>query len=393
MPEFGSRFVPAAPTATRARLAPLGPAPAICAQAGGSLSAAGAVPAGGAGVGEGRLHVREGGAGLWWGGQGLCRGWDLGCEKLVHFSYDAACMELYTERTSAGGGWYTAAASSPQRRSAARADVRARTMTGLHRWFAEELKAIGLDGLESVHDYLVTIPNDDDVREHLLGLLGDGEASRQVIDGYIVRRQRNDSGAGPSSAPRQTSDAPDGKKNQRGRGKAKSSAKQSGARSRAQQRADAQEIRRKIFSFRERRAALNCLSCGFIEVMVPEDGACSKCGAPMFAFDDKNYDAEVKEFEKLSVRDVSESGSLAEFGRGADSQLGGEDDNASFEYPERPYLNTTLPGGSKNMPKVRAEHLKQLNELVMAGSGQASSASAMISLQVKKLRSAVFLEE
>lgn len=252
-------------------------------------------------------------------------------------------------------------------------------MAGLKSWLANELAAIGWAGLESVHEYLETL-SAEDVRAHLQGLLGEEEPSRNVIDGYIQKRQQVDNGAGPSSAPQESS-VLGGKKNRRARGKAKKMAGQGGQLKKntgphirsSSLRSDAEAIRQKVYGYRSRRAPLNCLSCGFIELIVPEDGFCSNCGDALFSVDDRDYDAELKGFEGLSVQDLDENGNATDLKSVVDLKAIGEDINASFVYPERPYLNSTLPGGTKNMPKVRAEHMKQLSELVVSDKQKGSS--------------------
>jgi hypothetical protein len=170
-------------------------------------------------------------------------------------------------------------------------------------WFASELAAINLTGLEGVYDYVQTMP-ENEAAPYLESLLGSSPAVLSFVSSYLSRRRAAPSSSSSSaSASRSPGDEhPTGNGRQprvrsRGRDRAKTTsvarndlknetfASVSGPGSSGpppRRDAAVERARDKLRACRANRTVVNCLACGFVERNVPEDGACAFCGMALF---------------------------------------------------------------------------------------------------------------
>eukprot|EP00177_Eucheuma_denticulatum_P004362 GFKZ01007926.1.p1 GENE.GFKZ01007926.1~~GFKZ01007926.1.p1 ORF type:complete len:334 (-),score=43.08 GFKZ01007926.1:802-1803(-) len=195
-------------------------------------------------------------------------------------------------------------------------------MSDVRTWFEKELQSLGFAGLEGVYDYLSTM-SDSECVEYLRSLLGSNPEIQRFASAYVANRATgrpqpslqttppkptsNDSfTTWASSGAANTSSA--SKKTKKSRGKGRNGAPSKGQGSRKEdkpsfanavthQKASASSskqmeairnspveiARQKIREYRQAKRPVNCIKCGKIQMIIKEDGACSFCGAALFA--------------------------------------------------------------------------------------------------------------
>lgn len=176
-------------------------------------------------------------------------------------------------------------------------------------WFSSQLDSLGLSGLDGVYEYLESMPLNE-VPAYLDSLIGSSSGAVRFREAYVSARLAKE-GGGPSEVAPSSSyaDIPArgpassgrgrkaSKKRGRGGGRggatrapggaaAKPSFAEKAAPPPAPQKpkalSDVERSRAKVREYRRSKKIVNCLSCGFIERALREDGACSFCQAPMF---------------------------------------------------------------------------------------------------------------
>ncbi len=273
-------------------------------------------------------------------------------------------------------------------------------MSDLRAWFSSQLSAIGWSGLEGVHDYLEQIP-DDEVRTYLLGLLGETDASKLLIHSYISKRNdaRNSPGAS-SEAPSAKHQFQGRKKGRRARGKADKSEtprpRPSARPGSSVPRSNPEDIRQKIREYRHWRKAVNCTSCGNIEQLIPEDGACSFCNEAIFSMWDGGTAGELEHFQNLSMQDAKNMKPSKSIKTSSKSttivvNLAGtpvfpsdmphaqvQQSEQAKSYPLRPLQNKSLPGGG---PRFQPQYSEQLAHVFQTAPLHTLPSSSLLQLE------------
>lgn len=201
-------------------------------------------------------------------------------------------------------------------------------MSDVRTWFEKELQRLGFAGLEGVYDYLSSMSESECIN-YLHSLLGSEPEIQNFASSYVSNRasgrpQQSQHTASPgplsndslttwaSSGAASSSSASKKAKKSRGKGRSNATSKAQGSKEEKPSFANAvthhrasasnskqmqairnspvEVARQKVREYRQAGRPVNCIKCGKIEMMVREDGACSFCGAALFAIWEQEED-------------------------------------------------------------------------------------------------------